>query len=438
MASNTHPNPLLPVSELFLWLLAEPDKRRLVGTLRLLVGSGAQANSVSLEYAPSWLTNGFALSEDLPLQAGEQLPFEPGCAAGAVDDARPDRWGERVIGHLLNPPRLSTLDFLFFAGDQRFGALGVSRQANQYLPFDASALPTVDDVASIFDLVRAVENREPIAEHLNRLISPGTTLGGARPKALVSIAGQPWVIKFAEHGDILNSPAIEHAAMTLSKRAGINSCDTELLSFMHAQRSCHALLVKRFDRNGLHRRHAISARVGLIAAGSRFGYPELALLLRRRGLAGEIDSNGEQIFRRMIFNILIDNTDDHEKNHALLLRTDGLYDLAPAFDVLPSGFGLGYQQMRVGKRGAEGSVENALSEASAFRLTQAKARAIATQIATVVNEWQPHFASAGVSPHDVAELSRSIDGPRLLAERLTLLHGGKGERKVRGRRPIKC
>ncbi len=406
---------------LYLWSLANPAEKRLVGTLRLLAATGAQANGVSLTYAPSWLDNGFALSEDLPLQPGERMPTERDSAVGAVDDARPDRWGERVIRHLLNPPRLSTLDYLFYAGDERFGALGVSLDSENYSPFESNSLPTIDDVPAIFRLVRAVENREPITPQLKRLIAPGATLGGARPKALVAIGKRPWVIKFAEHGDTFDSPAVEHAAMTLARRVGINSCDTRLLSFTQAQQTCHALLVKRFDRDGVKRRHALSARVALNAAGTGLGYPELALLMRRRGTASEIEKNGEQIFRRMIFNILIDNTDDHEKNHALLRNAEGLYELAPAFDVLPSGLGLGYQQFRVGNRGAESSVENACSEASAFRLTRPKARAIAAHIAQIVGGWQLHFKRVGVAPKDIAQLSHTIDGPRLLTQRSALL-----------------
>jgi serine/threonine-protein kinase HipA len=406
---------------LYLWWLGNPSKKRLVGTIRLLVDGGRLSNSVSLEYAESWLSNGFALSEDLPLQPGEALPIEKDCAVGAVDDARPDRWGERVIRHLLKPPRLSTLDFLYYAGDQRFGALGVSQSLDDYKPFSENVLPTLADVPEIFRLVKAIENGEAIADNLKRLVSPGATLGGARPKALISIDDVPWVIKFSEHGDAFDSPAIEHATLTLAKLAGINSCETKLLTFPTQAGDSHALIVKRFDREGSIRRHALSAKVALSAVGSQFGYPELALLLRRRGDSTCIEKNAAQIFRRMIFNILIDNTDDHEKNHVLILRSDGLYELAPAFDVLPSGFGLGYQQMRIGQQGTEGTLANAFSELSAFRLSKTKATSIASDVAKVVNGWRRHFIDSGVRSKDVETLATYLDGSRLLAERLSLL-----------------
>ena len=112
--------------------MADPTQPRLVGDLKPVNGG----KGVSLEYAPSWLETGFALSEDLPLVANEFLPRDRGTAAGAVDDARPDRWGERVIQFLDKPKRLSLMEFLYFAGDDRFGALGVSTSRDEYAPRD--------------------------------------------------------------------------------------------------------------------------------------------------------------------------------------------------------------------------------------------------------------------------------------------------------------
>ena len=115
---------------LCLWYLADPATPRCVGRLRLVdAGKG-----VSLQYGAHWLASGFPLSEDLPLIDIEQLPRWQGLAAGAVDDARPDRWGERVIQYLDKPARLSLMEYLFYAGDDRFGALGVSASTEAYLP----------------------------------------------------------------------------------------------------------------------------------------------------------------------------------------------------------------------------------------------------------------------------------------------------------------
>ena len=256
---------------LHLWWLASPVAPRLVGTLRHVQRTARQPAGVSLQYAAEWLAGGAALSEDLPLQDGEFLPTEPEAAAGAVDDARPARWGERVIRLLDRPARLSTLEYLYFAGDDRFGALGVSTSATQYLPRWHGATPQLGDVQAMHDLVRRGEAGEPVAEKLRRLITPGTTLGGARPKALLNLDGEPWVVKFAEGGDPLDSPVIEHAAMTLAARAGIHVCPTRLLPLARG----HAVAVRRFDRAGGARIHALSAHVALRAAGQALGYQQM-------------------------------------------------------------------------------------------------------------------------------------------------------------------
>ena len=282
--------------ELALWWLADPVWPRHVGALRHVRRNAQHPGGVSLEYAPAWLASGIALSEDLPLQTGEFFPAEKDAAAGAVDDARPDRWGERIVRLIDRPPRLSTLEYLHFAGEHRFGALGVSTSASEYLPRRYGPLPVLADVQAVHDLVRQVEAGEPVGEHLRRLVAPGATLGGARPKALLEIDGVQWIVKFAEAGDPLDSPLIEHASMTLAARCGIEVCETRALRLDAG----HALGVRRFDRTGALRQHALSAHVALRAAGQAYGYPELALLLRRRAPADLFEAQGEQLFHAAI------------------------------------------------------------------------------------------------------------------------------------------
>ena len=399
--------------QLWLWWLVDPARPRLVGTLRHVRRSARQPGGVSLEYAPPWLASGQSLSEDLPLQPGEFLPAEADAAAGAVDDARPDRWGERVIRLLDRPARLSTLEYLYFSGDDRFGALGISTSASAYLPRDRGPLPALGEVQAIHDLVRRVEAGEPVEEPLRRLVAPGATLGGARPKALLTLDGVPWIVKFGEAGAPTDSPLIEHAAMTLAAKAGIDVCATIPVRLDDG----HAMAVQRFDRSGTLRVHALSAHVALRAAGQDCGYPELALLLRRRGEADNFVQQGEQLFRRMVFNILIDNTDDHEKNHALLVTAAQRYRLSPAFDVLPAGQALGYQQMRVGRDGADATLENALSEHRSFALTRAQAQAVVAEVARAAAGWRAHFAEVGVSARDIDLLAEQIDRAFLREQR---------------------
>src|SRR5665213_1189566 len=208
--------------KLYLWWLGVPDRPLPIGTLRLLRAT----SGVSLQFAPDWLRRGFPLSEDLPLTANEHSPSERESVAGAVDDARPDRWGERVIRFIDKPARLSLLEYLYFAGDDRFGALGVSTSPDEYLPRRFGPLPTLQDADELHELIRKVQNNEPVPPAQRRLISPGATMGGARPKALLDMAGDQWVIKYSD-GDPADTPLIEHAAMTLAHKAGIRTAQTQ-------------------------------------------------------------------------------------------------------------------------------------------------------------------------------------------------------------------
>ena len=399
-----------PVDRLYLWSLLEPARPVPVGELNLVRSN----QGVSLRYFPEWREQGFELSEDLPLIDQEFLPLERNTAAGAVDDARPDRWGERVIRFIDKPARLSLLEYLYFAGDDRFGALGVSISAEQYLPRRLGPLPTLQEADRIHELIRKVQDNEPIPTELRRLVSPGATMGGARPKALLNLGGEQWVIKFSD-GEPADTPLIEHATMSLAQKARIQSAPTMAVRLTVG----HAVAISRFDRAGAHRRHCLSAAVALRAAGDQFGYPELAQLLRRKGVAqgNRYVADMRELFRRMVFNILIDNTDDHEKNHALIVTARGQYELAPAFDVLPSGQALGFQQMRVGEQAADSTLANALSMSTLFGLKGDEAQHEARGVAQAVSGWREHFAACKVTPADIELYAEQIDRPFLREQR---------------------
>jgi serine/threonine-protein kinase HipA len=185
------------------------------------------------------------------------------------------------------------------------------------------------------------------------------------------------------------------------------------LAYQAGQKLRHALAIKRFDRNQAQRLHALSAHVALRAAGLDYGYPEMALLLRRLGVASDIKTNAIELFKRMVFNILMDNTDDHEKNHAFLWHQQALV-LTPAFDVLPTHQGLGYQSIRVGKEGSVSSLTNALSDHLSFGLHLQEAKTLVDQVKAVTSQWQQHFAQAGVSAADIESLSQTIRSSQTL------------------------
>jgi len=189
----------------------------------------------------------------------------------------------------------------------------------------------------------------------------------------------------------------------------------------------HAIAVLRFDRLGNQRIHRLSAGTAISAAsipGSdpEFGYPELARLLRRLGVTDQ-DANekdARELFRRMVFNILMDNTDDHEKNHSLLvLDPFGLRKmrLAPAYDVLPTNSGQGYLEFICGDDARDSTLQNAMSQCDAFGLSAKEAALEVVGVIEVVNTWQSHFDAAGVSVADIESLQQRIDGDVLLSQR---------------------
>jgi serine/threonine-protein kinase HipA len=411
------------LDDLHLWFVGDPASPRYVGALRLV----AAGKGVSLRYHENWLLTGFALSEDLPLVDTEHLP--PGRlaadvqrAVGAVDDARPDRWGEKVIRFLDRPRRLSLMEYLYYAGDDRFGALGVSTSSAAYSPRAGGPLPRLSQAQQLSEAIAKIEAAEPISDVEATIVRAGGSLGGAKPKALIDVGGEQWVIKFF-NGEPVHTPLIEHAAMTLAKRAGITVAQTQVVRLTGA----NAVAVRRFDREHGRRIHSISAGTAIRAATAsgtepEMGYPELARILRRIGITQNNTNqrDARELFRRMVFNILIDNTDDHEKNHSLLVVNpfeNGCLKLAPAYDVVPTNSGQGYQEFICGAQGHDSTLENAMSQCEAFGLRAAEAAADVVTVIEVVNGWKEHFEQAGVSERDIESLAEHIDGGALLAQR---------------------
>ncbi len=410
---------------LFLWYLGDPNAPRYVGTLRLV----AAGKGVSLQYSEDWIANGFPLSEDLPLTDVQHMPRgrlsgDGERAVGAVDDARPDRWGQKVIRVVINPRRKSLMEYLYYAGDDRFGALSVSTSDQAYIPYSKEPLPRLEQAQALSEVAAKVEANEALSEQEQKMIQAGGSFGGAKPKALILIDDEEWVIKFF-NGEYVDTPLIEHATMTLAEKAGIKVGTTRVVPLQTE----NAVAVKRFDRAGGRRIHSISAGTALRAAAAsdsepELSYPALAQLLRRAGVPtdDQNEKDAHELFRRMVFNILIDNTDDHEKNHTLLVTAPdahGRFELAPAYDVLPTGSGQGYQEFICGDEGHASTLSNAMSQCNLFGHSPADAAAEVERVIAVVNDWKTHFAAIGVSSKDIDSLAEQIDGDELRVQRET-------------------
>ncbi len=408
------PQSYTPQDQLYLWVLVNPASPTLAGELSL---SQLVADCATFAYDAQWWQ--FPLSEDLPLMQGQVFTAgERGSAPGAIDDARPDRWGERIIRHIDRPARLSILELLLFAGDDRFGALGVSVSADQYIPRALGPYPQLRDLGRLSAAIDDVQTLAPVTAQMQRLVQPGVTLGGAQPKALLQTDAGPCVIKFSELGDAVDTPLVEHATMTLAARAGLHVAATGVLPLAPRHgRTRHALTIQRFDRMDGYRMHCVSARTALRAAALRESYSALATVLLRLGHPDRQAAQREELFKRMVFNILMDNTDDHERNHSRRLALDGYYELTPAYDVVPALQNLGYQALAVGTAGAQSSLDNALTELNNFGIKRPRAIELTQQVARTVDQWAAHFTSHGVCAADMELLRASIDRDALRLQR---------------------
>ena len=412
------PSQKTPLS-LYAWFLASPESPRLIGEI-IKQNNG----DVGLAYAPSWLMDGFALSDDLPLMGEIFTPIHrmgrQAAAPGALDDARPDRWGEKVIRYLYKPAA-TLFENLYFAGDERFGAIGVSGSQASYQAFMPRALPRFTDASDLVDALKIIAaDDNQLTEQQRMLVGAGGSLGGAKPKAVIAIDGVEHVLKISG-GEPFNHPLVEYATMTLARQCGINVANVQLIALPTE----HALAVQRFDRNDGQRIHCISACTLLRSETPQgldpdFGYPHLARAMRRVANPKTLSAQLLELFRRMVFNILVANTDDHEKNHAFLCHSKGrtvALELSSAFDIVPTGSGALEHQFLISDTSRQPLLSNAMQVASDFELSQTQGAQQIAKIMSVVDGWKAHFLACGVTASDVEQIAALIDSKELMAQR---------------------
>ncbi len=396
---------------LHVWNLVDPKKPAPVGDVRMV----AHGRGYSFSYHREWMASGYPLSGDMPLISLPIIPLDASESLGAINDSMPERWGERAIRYLDNPEQINVLDLLYLAGDGRFGALGFSKNKDFYAPHDAGPLPEIGSIELLQDMIFRIENNEPLSEREKLIASSTKSMGGAHPKALVVADGVEYIAKFPR-GSNVDTGLVEHASMVLASKSGITVPET----FAVQTSIGHVVMVRRFDRENERRIHCLSAKTvltnGVNPAAHPEGvlsYPAMADFVRQSSKPSGQTKSRREIFRRMVFNILIENTDDHEKNHAFMFK-DGYWEIAPAFDILPLMSNAGRQQMGVGARGSEASVQNALSQCERFGLSRKDAIEEWFSVADQVSQWKKVFETEGVTKTDIEYIKGFIDfGDRL-------------------------
>lgn len=357
------------------------------------------------KYAREWLDEprAFAFDPENLVLADTEFESQPGWEVfSALRDAAPDYWGRKLIERRQNRLGLSELDFLLASGDERTGALAFSTER---APPAGKTPPTVRQLRQLTDAAARVERGERVSADLLELLGAGTgTLGGMRPKATVEDDGRLWIAKFPSREDRHAITRWEFATLELAARCGLDVPDRRLTLVNRRP----VLLVARFDRR---LRAGVRARAhylsGLTMLGlherdyGRGSYSDLAHWLRRHGASPRDDTL--ELFRRMVFNVLIGNTDDHLRNHAVIDFGKG-FRLSPLFDVVPwlAAGGERMQAVGVGHEGRLATVANALSDSGLFGLTEGAAKAEVRRLARVVrDEWQACFRSAGVGKREL-------------------------------------
>ena len=324
----------------------------------------------------------------------------------ALRDAGPDAWGRRVIEYKLErtADELQEIDYLLHGPQDGAGCLGFGLKAEP--PAPRRQYNRTHQLADLVAAAQAIEDDARVAPHLLERIDPGTSMGGARPKATIEDAQCLWLGKFPVNGDRFNLQRVEYATLELARRCGLNVTQARLQSLG----SSDVLMLQRFDRDYTDRgylRFGMVSALTVLACGDshldrgRWSYTLLADNLRRWSDKPEADC--AELFCRMVFNAAVTNNDDHPRNHALLRKPKG-WRLSPAYDLVPAPL-LSLERrdlaLTVGRHGRTASIYNLLSDSGRFGLATQDARAEIDRIVAVVRQWREVFFGCGVAAEDV-------------------------------------
>ncbi len=396
---------------------AELGSMRPTGVVRRRPG---RRGVITYEYARSWLewTEAFSIDPSLPLAPGETF-FADAVLPGVLGDTAPDRWGRRLLerreaatagreGRAVRA--LDEWDFLIGVADEtRMGALRLG--ATQSGPFldDHRGIPPMTRLRDL-EFAAAEIERSPRARiddpAIALLIAPGSSLGGARPKTnYVAEDGNFWIAKFPSREDRRDVGRWEYLLIVLARAAGITVPDCRELALSQAGTTFAA---RRFDRNGQDRRLYASA---MTLVGKRDGdeasYLDLALAVADHVDPTAIGDDLEQLFRRVAFNVMTGNRDDHLRNHGFLRTATG-WRLSPAFDVNPSPE-TPEHSLAINERSHEPDIAAAIETAAFYRLGPDEATRIVRDVSAAIGEWRRTARSLHL-PGDEVELMATVIG----------------------------
>lgn len=357
----------------------------------------------AFEYDKEWLKHGqaFALDPRLELWRGEQHPPAAARAFGIFMDSAPDRWGRVLLERreaaaaARDARKMRTfheMDFLLGICDHtRMGGLRFCKPGGPFLDNSDNATPPVTDLKELAYICKRIE--EPGVERLPEyerwlamLIAPGTSLGGARPKANFTDVGKRlWIAKFPAKDDRYDVGGWEYLMHVLARKAGIIVPDARL---EHLSDQYGTFCSARFDRTADGRRMYASAMTLLERQDGEAGasYLDLAEFVSDHGAQGHIDEDLAQLFRRVLFNVLVGNRDDHLRNHGFIRERSG-WRLSPAFDINPNAVKQTHA-LAIDSKNAAPDIRVAMEQAGLYRLNTGAARRMLDEVRNAIEDWR--------------------------------------------------
>jgi len=391
----------------------------LVGRLRSRARKGRE--SATFEYDNAWLEHPerFALEPALTLGPGPRHPDSDKVLFGALGDSAPDRWGRTLMRraqrrgaqHGARAPRtLMEIDFLLMVDDEvRQGALRFAqRPEGPFLaPPDEHRIPPVVDLPRLLAAAERVTGETDTDDDLRLLMAPGSSLGGARPKAAVRERdGQLAIAKFPHRNDETDVELWEALSLKLARQAGIEVSDSRIENISGK----NVLVVRRFDRTRTNRISYLSAMSMLGAKDNEsHSYMEIADTIRQYGSQPEADL--KELWRRIVFSVLISNTDDHLRNHGFLYTGPRGWRLSPAFDLNPVPVDVKARILStsISIDDPTASLALAMEVAEYFGLTPDAARRTAGAVGTVVSRWRTEARALGLTPAGIERMVSSFE-----------------------------
>ena len=332
-------------------------------------------------------------------------------------DACPDRWGRKLVAFRegRHPEEITDFDLLHpLNSPYRIGGLAFSPSLTlETYPHNELIAQSMQDIEAVQALVNHIDVADeesmahirahfPLVDMIRRL-EASFSLGGGRPKLAARIDGEDWIVKFGRQSDAWDDPQLEYATMLLAARCGIDVPEVRLVGTQYG----NILLVRRFDRERGVPRHVISGFTlcNIEEDGAWGSYQRMAEHVRRHG-----DSkSGAQIFRRMVFNGLVYNLDDHPRNHAFFVTRQGICP-TPAYDLVPmqSLYAVPELALACGNLGRLASYENFLSNVAPFGLRLPEAVQIVNAMFTVVADWRTFYAQHGCNALTLAKIGERL------------------------------